>query len=329
MNRTKCFVWKHVKPVGSGTETNYSFGASATLVGGYLFLLGGSSQIFKASVLNIEERVWRRLDFEQSDSYRLLLHSATLYEDQMLIFGLRKASPEGRGGIQLGELHEFDPVANELKVVPTYGNDSQKPGFKKSHTADLYEQGNTLVVFGGRPFATRDDQQLYLLDLSSWTWIQPRAKGESPSLRSRHASALAGSLLFVYGGVQSNDLHTLDLSKRLLTWSTVHLPELGQHGRTGPTMTYIGDGRIIVYGGYTNGQNSSDLCVIERAASKTPAATLVRKALPAESPANYTFRGRIPSGRQSGCGLVCRNQMIIIGGNAWDKSGYYVLKPAT
>ncbi|WP_445637190.1 Galactose oxidase [Nostoc sp. DSM 114161] len=97
------------------------------------------------------------------------------------------------------------------------------PQPRYGHSAILYQ--NSMIVFAGEnndTFETLND--IHLLDLESWTWIQPQVSGEIPTKRSFHSAVLAEDKMLVWGGYQQAkdggyifsdvDVHILNLK----TW---------------------------------------------------------------------------------------------------------------
>ena len=314
-----------MRAVGSGSETEYRFGSTATIIGKFLWIIGGPIIDRKISRLDLEQQVWSAVQFPELPTYNLLLHTATLFSDGILIMGVRRIFAFTPRNTESPELHVFDPIVNEIRVMPTYG---QRPGFKKSHTMDFVEDRGIMVLFGGLPKAKSKDAQLFFLDVTSWRWTRPQTKGDSPTRRSRQASSVVGSLLFIYGGdSESTKLFFLDLASKNLAWSSVPLPALEPFGRVGPVMCALGRNRLIIYGGYTAGSNSSDLCVIENARSDKRTFHLVDNGVPASPQAEYSVIGDLPPGRECPRAMLYQDRMLVIAGNSRDKSDYFFLHP--
>lgn len=105
------------------------------------------------------------------------------------------------------------PVA----LVETRG---EVPGPRVGHAS--VGVGNVLIVWGGdtksRP-EERQDDGLYLLNLSTRDWTRVKTVGRAPEGRYGHAAAMVGSRFFVFGGQTDdggfrNDLCWFDLQKR-------------------------------------------------------------------------------------------------------------------
>ncbi|MBW4673753.1 MAG: hypothetical protein KME52_06940 [Desmonostoc geniculatum HA4340-LM1] len=102
------------------------------------------------------------------------------------------------------------------------------PQSRYGHSAILYQ--NYMIIFGGEhndTFETLND--IHLLDLESWTWIQPQIFGEIPAKRSFHTAVLAEDKMLVWGGYQEAkdggyifsdvDVHILNL--KTWQWSQI------------------------------------------------------------------------------------------------------------
>lgn len=293
-------------------------------------MIGGHEKINRISKLDLVKRKWTTFKFDNSASYHLLLHSATLYGDGILLTGVRRTVPFSPGSTQSQSLHVFDPNLAELRLLPTYGDNSQKPGFKKSCSFDLYEAKNTMVLFGGLPLAKTPNAQLYLLNLNSWVWRRPNTVGRAPSLRSRHASSLVGSNLFVYGGDSADPrLYSIDLDGKNHRWDCIELEaaSAGFSGRVGPAMAHLGQGRLLIYGGYANRLNSSDLCIVENASLASRRSYIVEKGYEKSKygKTDYSTEGRTPPGRECPQIIFYHQELLVIGGNSRDGSDYFLL----
>ncbi|KAI8443858.1 hypothetical protein BY996DRAFT_8186502 [Phakopsora pachyrhizi] len=86
--------------------------------------------------------------------------------------------------------------------------------------------GNVLIVWGGDT-KTREDQKqddgLYLLNLSTREWTRVKVSGQSPEGRYGHSAAIIGSKFYIFGGQTDNgsfmnDLWAFDLHRRQYTY---------------------------------------------------------------------------------------------------------------
>ncbi|GAA5986303.1 hypothetical protein JCM10908_003696 [Rhodotorula pacifica] len=147
-----------------------------------------------------------------------------------------------------------------VALVETRG---EVPGPRVGHAS--VGVGNVLIVWGGdtktRP-EERQDDGLYLLNLSTRDWTRVKTVGRTPEGRYGHAVAMVGSRFFVFGGQTDdggfkNDLCFFDLQKLKMgqpSWTFIEPPP-GQAvppPRTGHTCVTFGDS-LYIFGG-TDGQ---------------------------------------------------------------------------
>ena len=320
--------WAEVRPKGQLTPTDFRYLCSATLVGHYIWVIGGIRTFTRTfSLLDLNTQTWSNVSPRTNSEYVLKSHTATLFEDSLLIYG-SAAIKEGRF-TRVGDLLSFSPLLNEVKVLPTFNN-ANRPRFKYEHTAEILEKGKLLVVFGGLPRV--DSRQLYLLDLASWTWSWPQEKGIIPAFRRKHVSCLVGSRLFVYSGKPSSDekadIFTVNIVRRdVLHWQRVVVHGDIRYERLGAAIHYVGSGRIFVFGGYEYSirNDSQDLFVIDDIGSNRPICHLIRTQ--STSKLEYSYAGRTPSVRESPRFVGTPNRLILIGGSARDGSSYFELTP--
>ncbi|KAK4704660.1 hypothetical protein P7C70_g1551, partial [Phenoliferia sp. Uapishka_3] len=145
-------------------------------------------------------------------------------------------------------------------LVETRG---EVPGPRVGHAS--VGVGNVLIVWGGdtksRP-EDRQDDSLYLLNLSTREWTRVKTHGPTPEGRYGHAAAMVGSRFFVFGGQKDdggfmNDLVWFDLQKLKAgspkwTFIDYNPGAVVPPKRTGHTTVTFGDS-IYVFGG-TDGQ---------------------------------------------------------------------------
>ena len=326
----KKFEWRKVDPDGDlPLVTEDRFGCSATMVGHYLWVIGSYTGS-EFTLLDLKKKAWMNIPGTAKD-FKFMLHSASLHEDTILLYGAEVAVGDDLPNEHVHELVVFDLLLKEVEIIPTYGGNS-RPARKESHTADICETENLLVVFGGIPFPSRAQDQLYLLDLSSWTWSLPDSKGKPPSLRERHASLMVGSKLFIYsgdeGGLETNtvpaELYTVDINRNAkLSWQQVVLRGEPKFERIGAGLQYVGNGRAIIFGGYSFG-DTNDLLVVENILSTSP----VCHEVVSRSNSPYSYAGKSPSAREAPRMVLNQGKLIIIGGSGQDQSSYFELLPA-
>ncbi|ORY38743.1 galactose oxidase [Leucosporidium creatinivorum] len=145
-------------------------------------------------------------------------------------------------------------------LVETRG---EVPGQRVGHAS--VGVGNVLIVWGGDTKSRPEDRQddgLYLLNLSTKEWTRVKTIGPNPEGRYGHAAAMVGSKFFIFGGQKDdggfmNDLVWFDLQKLKAgapKWTFVDYAPgaIAPPKRTGHTTVTHGD-CIYVFGG-TDGQ---------------------------------------------------------------------------
>ncbi|GAA5993422.1 hypothetical protein JCM5350_006875 [Sporobolomyces pararoseus] len=164
------------------------------------------------------------------------------------------------------------PASNlGVSLVETRG---EVPGPRVGHAS--VGVGNVLIVWGGdtksRP-EERQDDGLYLLNLSTREWTRVKTLGPAPEGRYGHAAAMVGSKFFVFGGQTDEPVNSQNPSavvggfKNDLCWFDLQKLKLGQPRwsfveyapgavvpppRTGHTCVTFGD-CLYIFGG-TDGQ---------------------------------------------------------------------------
>ena len=313
--------------IDSNSGKRGHFGSTATLVGKYIWVIGGDTGMKSIFTLDVTRQIWKSHRI-QGFVASCHLHSACLFQDKLYLYGVT---------LRLGALRSsddviaLDPVLEVLQVIPTFGG-NECPTFRQSHTADVCEEMDVMAIFGGSTQV--GPRQLYLLDFTSMRWSNPKSKGNPPVPRQRHASCMAGTILFIYngekpmGGDSWNDLCFCDLSyRKSLVWQHVYLHGRQAPGRIGPALAYVGSGRLIIFGGYVSMNNSSQLFVVDRVFSdnrKCQAVNPSNELLPAQT-ASITCTGSPPSAREYPRLVPTRGKVYVLGGTASDKLNYFEL----
>ena len=305
------------------------FGCTATLIGSYVWLVGGVGADTEIFVLNLNSKKWEHIQFEEFEFFKFVLHTTSLCEDKLLLFGLQRGS--GIGLANCNELVAFDPVLKELQIMPTYGR--SRPRYRHGHSADVCERLRLLALFGG--YAGTMKSQLWVLDLTTWQWTLLDCKGQVPSPRSKHASSVVGSILFVYHGTshtrpRPKDLWSVDLSmKNNLVWHRIEVHGADTRQRVGAAMVHFGSSRLLVFGGSCDGAKTDDMLVIESIFSPKPICRTMPKfsGYPWQLESKYTYFRAAPSPRECPRVLSASNKLYVLGGTAVDKGRYYELRP--
>ncbi|KAI7956886.1 hypothetical protein MJO28_003981 [Puccinia striiformis f. sp. tritici] len=193
-------------------------------------------------------------------------------------------TPTGSGDIYIFAGLVKDQVKNDLyvlNVAPINPNNANPHLHNQILTVGLVETrgevplprvghasvgvGNVLIVWGGDTKTKDDEKQddgLYLLNLSTREWTRVKVSGPCPEGRYGHSAAILGSKFYIFGGQTDNgrfmnDLWSFDLHKlksgaprwQMTEYSTTNpIPS----ERTGHTVVTFKDS-IYVFGG-TDGQ---------------------------------------------------------------------------
>ena len=338
MDTCSVFEWRTLQGTASTSRSRGYFGSSATLLGGYLFVLGGSGGLGSVFALNVTTREWFAVDLDIFDGCRLnlVLHTTFLLEDRLYIHG---ATLRQRNGENVNEhdLLALDPVMNEVRRKPTKGGVAQ-PTFRKAHSADVCEVLNIVALFGGTPIVANGSNQLWLLDLVKWTWVVPKCKGLPPSPRQRHGSCVIGTKLYIHSGQRNlgdaayDDFYILDLYPRnAYVWQKIDLQGSANHKRAGGAMVHVGAGRILIFGGYRNHSNTNELFVVDEWFSNSAQCQQVLVDYYASSmPATASLvkgYGIPPHPRESPRMIAARDKVYVVGGSDIDAWTFYELVP--
>ena len=326
-----CNNFRWVRRVGTPGEnklTSYAnFGSSATLIGHKIWIIGVRNAGSPIYTLNVNTQEWESVPVDGLRS-RSVFNTAALYKDKMYILNM---STDLTTAYQ--DLWVFDPLLNEARIEPTIGVDGVLPPRGIHFTADLCEKLSLIALFGGSPI---QDDQLWILDLTSLQWTYPQTAGEVPGQKVKHASSLVGSRLYIYSGGSLTspryDFYMIELARRSqLFWHKLDLQGLKRLGTRGSAMVYVGSGRMIIFGGYNGTKNVDDLLVIDNALSPQPLCREVTKsshhrfALVRTWGPRLTQSGSGPTPRESTRMLYSNNKVYLMCGSENDRWGYYEL----
>ena len=122
--------------------------------------------------------------------------------------------------------------------------------------AMAYAGAGRAVLFGGASGGELDDTWVYQLQTNSWTPVYPFPVPR-PAPRQQHAMAyLGGDKVLLFGGKRgagsasvNGETWVYDLSDN--TW-TQRTPAVAPPARYGAAMAYVGQDRVVLFGGSTN-----------------------------------------------------------------------------
>ena len=299
-------------------------GCTATAVGHFIYVIGGYNDAMICR-LDVNKKTWTELGISRG-LFRLEYHTANVHEGCILMFGIKPPSAESQA-----ELYAFDIVLNKVEIVPTFGQD--RPPFKMTHTADIWEEANLLLFFGGFPRDTVG--QLYFLDLLDFQWRRARTKGQHPEGRNRHASAMIGSHLYIYGGfgeggIFLSSLYVIDCYRgvRGLIWHRVSVQ--GLEGRSRMKLVHLGHGRLMILGG-TNGNVAREILVVEVKGSKASLHKVVNEEdssiSPSQEQLRYVISGSAPLFLTDPKFVEAHGKIYSVSGQSNRGKDYYELLP--
>jgi len=267
--------WRCKKPSGDIPKPRY--GHTATIFGNSMYVFGGRGKkgvVYRdIDRLNLKTWNWSKMSSTNMMPPARFGHSSTLVGDKIVIFGGYD------GNKTYNDLWVFN-IEKTTWIQPKMSGRSPQP--RHGHTCVLGEEGG-LVVFGGyqiedgkRPVYLDDVRELNLQEME-WRRLSP--SGILPVGRFGQTAAVHGNQMVVFGGYtglprrkigatemrdpkdRSPDvepeldaestldyLHALDTG--LLEWwqpsSEGEPPDL----RYGHTMTYVGSGHYLIFGGW-------------------------------------------------------------------------------
>ncbi|XP_015574248.1 tRNA wybutosine-synthesizing protein 2/3/4 isoform X1 [Ricinus communis] len=148
----------------------------------------------------------------------------------------------------------LDPINGTLKTIDAVGAPSPRLG----HTASLV--GDLLFVIGGRSGPLDILGDVWILNTASKEWRLAECTGSYFSPRHRHAAAVVGSSIYVYGGLDnetsSSSLYVLNTES--LQWKEVLVGGEQPCARHSHSMVAYGS-KLFMFGGYNGEKALGDL----------------------------------------------------------------------
>ena len=178
-------------------------------------------------------------------------HTCHIFGSRMFVFGGKGPGDTVYKDVYFLDLTEWVWVpVNAISVMPP-------PRF--FHASEVV--GRKIVVHGGWN-GTDVFNDIWIFNTDSFMWIQPRTAGFGPTERYGHSLTLTpDGRLFVFGGCSidpdtqipkfNDDVRQLDTDS--MVWSRPRLDGQSPTGRYGHSATLMGDGKIVIYGGWGKG----------------------------------------------------------------------------
>ncbi|KAI4311988.1 hypothetical protein MLD38_036848 [Melastoma candidum] len=185
----------------------------------------------------------------------LWAHSACVVNDEchgkILLFG-------GFGGMgrhaRRNDSYFLDPSSGTLEAIAV----GRSPSPRMGHIASVV--GENMFVIGGREDPTTILNDVWVFSVANRTWTLVNCKGDYFPPRHRHAAAVVGSKIFVFGGVNGGSTYA-----SLFVFDTVNLlwKELSTSGtlpcgRHSHSMIAF-ESRIFMFGGHSGEMVLGDL----------------------------------------------------------------------
>lgn len=275
---------------------------STALVGNLLFLVGGNyagRYLSDTWYLDLENLTWtfvcgRKKGVDNDDSGSLndafpacAGHAAVTWNGNVMLVGGHKRSDK-----KVGKVKDFDDLAvlsldtvtKKWSKVETSVEEGLEigPTQRGSHSGVII--GSKLYVFGGEDPNRKPLDELWTLDLTTWTWDKPTVSGDPPCPRSSHTAVThRGRYMIIFGGGSVsncyNDLVVLDT--QTLSWLRPEtdgpLPPI----RAGHASAVLGSLMYLVGGG-NNAKGCADMYSLDLSN------------LGSENPLKWTLIGNTP-----------------------------------
>lgn len=188
----------------------------------------------------------------------------------------------------------LDPLSGNLKSINLMG----APPPRLGHTCSLI--GDSMFVIGGRADPLNILNDVWVLNTVTREWRFLDCTGSVFPPRHRHAAAVVGSKIYVFGGLNNDIIYS---SLVVLDTQILHWKEISGHGelpcaRHSHSMVAFGS-QLFIFGGYNGEKPLGDIYSFD---SQT---NLWKK----ENP-----KGRTPNARFSQSMFLYKNYLGIIGG---------------
>ncbi|KAL6761433.1 hypothetical protein V8C86DRAFT_3131553 [Haematococcus lacustris] len=241
-------------------------------------------QVVKTEVgeITVDNRCWIRSG-----------HTLTQVGSMLIVFGgtLMKDSST------TNDVYWMTMDRMEWHLQPCKGD---KPPPRYNHCAVFDMENNRLIVFGGRTAERKRLNDIYFLDLESFTWYRPSIEGTPPSPREQAVCTFWAGNMVIFGGHaiggRTNDLFLLDLTG--WQWSQPATAGTAPSPRQASALC-IGHGNLLFVHGGRNNFVLEDLHVLD----------FVSKVWIEINPG-----GRLPPPRHSHMSTVHKNYLYLFGG---------------
>ncbi|XP_074307515.1 tRNA wybutosine-synthesizing protein 2/3/4-like [Silene latifolia] len=172
-------------------------------------------------------------------------------KNEVLIYG-------GFGGIgrhaRRSDCLRFDPSSCRLTVMPVKGCPSPRLG----HTSSVV--GDSMIVIGGRADPANILSEVWIFDFVETEWKLVSDPSNAFTPRHRHAAAVIGSKIYLFGGLNESMLYSslLLLDVATMLWTDVHASGEWPSARHSHSLVAHGQ-KLYLFGGYDGEKALGDL----------------------------------------------------------------------
>jgi N-acetylneuraminic acid mutarotase len=245
--------WTQQFPASKPSARTYQ--AMAYIGGDRVLLFGGydTSNDDETWIYDLSAGTWTQKFPDPHPSSRRQHDMAYIGDDKVLLFGGE------HGTVEDNQTWVYDLSMNTW----TRKYPASAPSARDAH-AMAYIGGDRVLLFGGRKTDTTDDET-WVYDLSDDTWSQ-KSVSPRPGVRRCHTMAyIGGDKVLLFGGEWGiyflrDDTWVYDLSDN--SW-TQQAPASKPSARWGPVMDYLGDDRVMLFGGDGSGGLQNDTWVYD------------------------------------------------------------------
>ncbi|KAM3957770.1 LOW QUALITY PROTEIN: uncharacterized protein ACR2FA_008205 [Aphomia sociella] len=258
-------MWSYVESGGVGPRAApCSRGKhSATLLGGYVYVLGGRGAGGSVPLRDfwrycLATGVWERLDARGEAPPALQEHSTSAYGGRLYVFGgeagaLSTETPLWIFDTETLLWRKLSGQPNHTATLRRRGSKDPRgictgPRGRRGHSAHTLK--DCLLIYGGYKDLRGSTNELWAFHYDSESWQQVRTASAGPA-RHRHAAALHDNRLYVHGGQcdlrECADLWHYDTMSRV--WCAVRAPaRLSPGARSGHAGLRAG-AHLYIFGG--------------------------------------------------------------------------------
>ncbi|GMF32760.1 unnamed protein product [Phytophthora fragariaefolia] len=169
----------------------------------------------------VELKSWKETSTKAS--VKLVGHTSVQYKDSIVVFGGQ--GPTASGTTTRVADVSFLSHSKDGSLQQTYHavSGADGPSARMYHSSVVV--GSRMIVFGGRASPAKPLGDLFALDLECKKWEKITPLGVGPSPRWKHCSCAVGSVVYVHGGRDADqvfgDLYALDLAHSPLGWRQI------------------------------------------------------------------------------------------------------------